>query len=132
MGTKTRGRVDKDALRARARRIREMNLAQTSGRPALPPVRIGQVEEYEVFVEGDDIVVKRGPDVVSRGHDNLGQLGAFVTKWTGRLRLALWKTEDFEIVHVQNPRRYGYAHNLNQPELSEWGEGPPPTSSASP
>ncbi len=81
------------------------------------------VNGYWVLVSGDAVVVERDGEEVAR--EEVVNLGQFVAK-AGDLRLGWGDTGDFEIVFIYDRADggFGYAVNLADPGLSEWGYGP--------
>ena len=81
----------------------------------------GHVGGFAVFAYEDLLIVGRGRTVVQRR--NVPGLKKFLTEHQARIRLTLGQTEDFTILGLWGPDGYGYALNLEAPELSEWGYG---------
>ena len=83
----------------------------------------GYVEDFDVYVRGDVIRVLYNGDGV-RAERTVRGLEDFVRKNAGKLRLVLGWTVDFTVVYLLDESDFGYAVNLEAPELSEWGYGP--------
>ncbi len=83
----------------------------------------GEIQGYAVLVIGDRVVVSL-PDgsTVRRQVEGLGQ---FVTG-AGGFRLGWAALPDFEVVYLYDAadEGFGYAVNLVDPLLSEWGYAP--------
>ena len=82
----------------------------------------GHVGGFDIFVHGDQVIVQyQGRDFTTRAVRGMAD---FVRGTQGRLRLSLGQTADFRILYLLDDRDYGYALNLDAPDLSEWGQGP--------
>ncbi len=80
----------------------------------------GHVGPYDVFTLWDVVTVTDKKKIVSKRR--VPGLSAFLAE-EGRVRLTLGHTEDFTILGLWGPSGFGYALNLDDPELSEWGYG---------
>ncbi len=81
----------------------------------------GHVGGLDMFVAKDVITVIDDTHILLK-HQVPG-LSRFLTEHQGRVRLTLGRTEDFTILGLYGPDNFGYAINLDDPELSEWGYG---------
>ena len=78
---------------------------------------------YEVVTVGDRIAVFRNHRAA--GDRVVTGLQRFVSKPGRTVRIALARTADYEILYLYDARDgFGYALNLTDPDLSEWGYGP--------
>ncbi len=80
----------------------------------------GHVGPYDVFALWDVVTVMEGKKIVHK--QRVPGLSAFLAE-EGRARLTLGHTEDFTILGLWGPSGFGYALNLEDPDLSEWGYG---------
>jgi hypothetical protein len=86
----------------------------------------GHVAGYDVFINGDTVRivedVRHDPRDVRREIDWLGE---FVQE-AEAFRLGWGEFPDFEVVYLYDRADggFGYAVNLNSPQLSEWGYAP--------
>jgi hypothetical protein len=96
----------------------------------VPPVRelgvSGHIANYDVFIKGDDITIieaKPGGKFYKRTVKGVGE---FIKKAGRNLRLGWAQFPDFEVIYIYNVAEdnFGYAVNLQAPELSEWGYAP--------
>jgi len=74
-----------------------------------------------VFVCQDVITVIDATRIVLK-HPVPG-LSRFLAQQQGQVRLTLGRTADFTILGLYGPDGFGYAVNLDDPALSEWGYG---------
>ena len=82
-----------------------------------------EVGEYKVLSDDDEILVY-SPERGSVKHRIRG-LEKFVSQRVGELKVSIGRTRDFEILYIYDQRDgFGYAINLDAPELSEWGYAP--------
>jgi hypothetical protein len=89
------------------------------------PYLAAQLDQYFVSVWGDIILAIDG-DGQGRKCVVAG-LEKMILAANREVRLGLGKTPDFDIVYVfQQKDGFGYAFNLDAPELSEWGYVPAP------
>ena len=84
---------------------------------------IGEVRSHKVITGEHDVLV------CSEERGNLQReikgIGEYVSKRIGEIRLGWAQTEDFEILYIYDRRDgFGYAVNLDAPDLSEWGYAP--------
>jgi len=78
----------------------------------------GHIGDFDLFIAESGIIVMGGGKVLLRHRVNLSQ---FLAKNPKGLRLGLGWTEDFTIFQLKDPEGFGYALNLEAPDLSEWG-----------
>lgn len=78
----------------------------------------GHVGGFDLFITERGIIVMHGRRVLLRHRVDLID---FLTKNSGGLRLGLGWTEDFTIFQLKDCEGFGYALNLEAPDLSEWG-----------
>ncbi len=84
---------------------------------------IGGVAGYVVVTKGDDVTV--AGDNGKKAEESVQGLGKFIQEQQGKLKLGWGRTVDFEILYLYNPEDgFGYAVNLDDPGLSEWGYAP--------
>ncbi len=81
----------------------------------------GHIGEYDVFASDDALTVTNEKKIVQQR--KVKGLGKFLAEHQGRLRLTLGRTEDFTILGLWDTDGFGYALNLDDPDLSEWGYG---------
>lgn len=81
---------------------------------------VGTVGPYEVVVVGDRVSVAHCERVIMV-HD-VRNLSKFLKRYPGKIRITHAKfDEQFDIIGLWAPDGFGYALNLQAPELSEWG-----------
>lgn len=81
----------------------------------------GHIGGLDVFVSQDVITVINDEGLVLK--HRVPNLSQFLTEHQGQVRLTLGRTEDFTILGLYGPDGFGYAVNLEDPALSEWGYG---------
>ena len=83
----------------------------------------GHIKHFDVFIAGDTVTVltKRGIEAQKK----VEGLGEFV-RGARELRLGWGCTEDFNIIYIYDKadENFGYAVNIEAPDLSEWGYAP--------
>ena len=83
----------------------------------------GHIGDFDVFAYEDVITVIDEKKIVQKRKVN--GLSKFLGEQQGRVRLTLGQTEDYNIIGLWGEDGFGYALNLEDPELSEWGSGAP-------
>lgn len=79
---------------------------------------------YTVFAMGDSLAVSLGRRWIARRH--VAGFARFLSR-VPAVKVSLGRTEDFDIVYVFDPQDgFGFAINVDQPDLSEWGYAPFP------
>ena len=98
-------------------RLRPSTLARTSRH------LVGHIHEYLITVSDDVITVRDANTVVTQQY--VEGISAFVLN-AGNLRLGLAAFPDFEVIYLYDKAEgnYGYAVNLQDAALSEWGCAP--------
>ena len=81
----------------------------------------GHIGAYDIFAADDVLTVTNDQAIVQQR--KVGGLGKFLAEHGGRVRLTLGRTPDFSILGLWAPDGFGYALNLDDPDLSEWGYG---------
>jgi hypothetical protein len=81
----------------------------------------GHVGGFDLFTLNDTVTVMVGKRVLLK-HKAPG-LSDFLERNGGQVRLTLGRTDDFTIFGLWDAEGYGYALNLEDPILSEWGHG---------
>lgn len=81
----------------------------------------GHVVGFDIFAPDDVVTVANDRKVVQQR--KVEGLSKFLADHQGRVRLTLGRTEDFTVVGLWGPDGFGYALNLEDPDLSEWGYG---------
>lgn len=81
----------------------------------------GHVGEFDIFASDDVLTVSSAKEIVRQR--KVEGLGKFLAEHGGRVRLTLGQTPDLTILGLWEPDGFGYALNLEDPELSEWGYG---------
>lgn len=81
----------------------------------------GHIGDFDVFVFQDVITVINDQRIVLKR--KVHGLSRFLSRHRGKVRLTLGRTEDFAILGLYGPEGFGYAVNLDDPALSEWGYG---------
>ncbi len=81
----------------------------------------GHIGDFDVFAFEDVITVIDEKKIVQKR--KVKGLNKFLSEQQGRVRLTLGQTEDFNIIGLWDKEGFGYALNLEAPELSEWGFG---------
>ncbi len=84
---------------------------------------VGYVKDYTVVMLGDTVAVLRGEEEVAR--EEVTGLGRFIAN-AGALRVGWAELPDFEVVYLYDRAddAFGYAVNLADSGLSEWGYAP--------
>ena len=85
------------------------------------PIISGHVGAYDIFAADDVLTVMNEKAIVQQR--KVGGLTTFLAEHGGRVRLTLGRTPDFAILGLWAPDGFGYALNLDDPDLSEWGYG---------
>ena len=93
-----------------------------TGEEERQPSLSGSAGEYIVHVFGD-LVLAIDADG-SGTKQAVPGLKDFLLENHGRIRLGLGRTRDFDILYLFRGDGYGYAFNVDAPELSEWGYVP--------
>jgi hypothetical protein len=81
----------------------------------------GHVGDFDVFATDDVITVTNEQTIVQKR--KVGGLSKFLADQQGRVRLTLGRTPDYSILGLWDAEGFGYALNLDDPDLSEWGYG---------
>lgn len=81
----------------------------------------GHVGDFDVFATDDTLTVINNTETVQQRE--VKGLSKFLAERQGRVRLTLGRTADFNIIGLWGDDGFGYALNLEAPELSEWGYG---------
>ncbi len=83
----------------------------------------GRINGYDVLVLGDAVIVARGGERVAKRE--VAGLGRFV-EGAKDLKLGWARLPDFEVVYLYDAGDggFGYALNLHDEWLSEWGYAP--------
>jgi len=83
----------------------------------------GSINGYDVLVLGDAVEVSRGGASVTR--QTVEGLGRFLHA-ARDLRLGWAELPDFEVIYLYDSGDggFGYAVNVDAPDLSEWGYAP--------
>lgn len=88
----------------------------------MPRGLFGTVRSYQVLTADDHVIVTSGAGVKRYDVDGLVR---FLEGREGHVRLGWGKLPDFEVIYLYDRRDgFGYAMNLDAPELSEWGYAP--------
>jgi len=83
----------------------------------------GEVRGYSVVAAGDEVLIQS--DDRDDYRSRVDGLGRYTSGRLESLRLGWARTADFEIVYIYDRQDgFGYALNLDAPELSEWGYVP--------
>lgn len=81
---------------------------------------VGTVGPYEVVVVGNRVSVALCERIVIV-HE-VRNLDKFLRRYSGKIRITHARLdEQFDIIGLWAPDGFGYALNLQAPELSEWG-----------
>ena len=78
----------------------------------------GHIGDFDLFITKRGIMVLGGEKILLRHQVDLSD---FLAKNPKGLRLGLGWTDDFTIFHLKDHEGFGYALNLEAPDLSEWG-----------
>lgn len=83
----------------------------------------GRIGGFTVRVVGSEITVEAGGRQLTQ--ERVPGLQEFLTR-AKDLRLGLGQTEDFNIIYLYDAKddNFGYAVNVEDPDLSEWGYAP--------
>ena len=91
------------------------------GQTGVKSIISGHVGDFDVFAMGDVLTVTNEKSIVQKR--KVAGLSKFLTDQRGQVRLTLGRTPDFSILGLWAPDGFGYALNLDDPDLSEWGYG---------
>ena len=85
--------------------------------------RSGHINDYDVFISGDVVMVINEQRIVTK--QKVTGLAAFIAK-AKDFRLGWANLPDFEVIYLydKGDRYFGYAVNLQDAHLSEWGYAP--------
>lgn len=83
----------------------------------------GAINGYEVLIVGDVVTVSSDDEPMQQ--QTVKGLSRFVTR-AGDLRLGWAQLSDFEVIYIydRSDEAFGYAVNVDAPDLSEWGYSP--------
>ncbi len=88
----------------------------------MKPIISGHVGAYDIFAADDVLTVLNEEKLVQQR--KVGGLSKFLADQRGPVRLTLGQTENYRILGLWDRRDgFGYALNLDDPDLSEWGYG---------
>jgi hypothetical protein len=84
---------------------------------------IGGVAGYSILTKGDRVTV--AGENGKKAEESVRGLGKFIQEHQGRIKLGWGRTADFDIIYLYSREDgFGYAVNLDDPILSEWGYAP--------
>ncbi len=83
----------------------------------------GHVKDYDVVIAGDVVTVIDAKRIITK--QKIEGLGSFITK-TKDFKLGWAAFPDFEVIYLydKGDENFGYALNIDDPILSEWGYAP--------
>jgi len=84
---------------------------------------LAEVAGYRLMALEDDVCVYSGERFITK--ERVEGLGDFISKRPGQMKVGWGRTADFDILYVYDGSDgFGYALNLDAPDLSEWGYAP--------
>jgi hypothetical protein len=86
-------------------------------------IQLGYIHKYDVIIIDDVITVMNHNDEITK--QQVSDIGSFVAK-AKELRLGWASFPDFEVIYIYDKadNYFGYAVNLQDEVLSEWGYAP--------